>query len=88
MRVCVAVQEDDLVQRLVADHGGSEAELASLGASNIKWLTIGSKVPGRTGKQCRERWHNLLAPTVNKSNWSEDEDNMIVHSLQTLGTKW
>lgn len=76
------------MQRLVADHGGSEAELASLGASNIKWLTIGSKVSGRTGKQCRERWHNLLAPTVNKSNWSEQEDNMIVHSLQTLGTKW
>ncbi len=52
------------MQELVRLHGGSDAELhnPSLGASNIKWLAIGALVPNRTGKQCRERWHNLLNP--------------------------
>ena len=51
-------------------------------------LTIGSLVPGRTGKQCRERWHNLLSPNVNKQSWSSEEDQLIVACLQSMGTKW
>src|SRR5689334_16665795 len=53
-----------------------------------RWLAIGALVPGRTGKQCRERWHNLLNPLVNKQGWSAAEDNLIVACLQSMGTKW
>lgn len=39
-----------------------------------KWSVLASHLPGRTGKQCRERWHNQLNPDVSKSPWTEDED--------------
>ena len=81
-------EEDELVQRLVNEYGGSAEELRQYGTANIKWLTIGALVKGRTPKQCRERWHNLLNPLVNKDVWSADEDAIIVHCLRTVGTRW
>ena len=45
--------------------------------------------PGRSGKQCRERWHNQLNPVSNcKQPWSEEEDRTILHAHQKLGNKW
>ena len=38
------------------------------------WSTVSAELPGRTGKQCRERWHNHLDPIINKSEWSIEED--------------
>jgi Myb-like DNA-binding domain len=54
-----------------------------------KWSNIASKLPGRTGKQCRERWHNHLNPGINKSKmWTVDEDRIIIESHVKLGNKW
>lgn len=38
-----------------------------------KWSCIAAQLPGRTGKQCRERWHNHLNPHISKVPWSEHE---------------
>ncbi|CAI2360938.1 unnamed protein product [Moneuplotes crassus] len=45
-------------------------------------------IKGRTGKQCRERWHNHLAPDVKKEPLTETEENQIflLHIKQNL--KW
>lgn len=29
-----------------------------------KWSHIAKMLPGRVGKQCRERWHNHLRPDI------------------------
>lgn len=29
-----------------------------------KWSLIAQMLPGRIGKQCRERWHNHLRPDI------------------------
>ena len=39
-----------------------------------QWDMISSNMPGRTGKQCRERWHNQLNPLLKKIRWSTEED--------------
>mgnify|MGYP006193430871 CR=1 FL=1 len=39
-----------------------------------KWSQIAQQLPGRIGKQCRERWHNHLNPAINKAAWTMDED--------------
>ena len=31
-----------------------------------KWSTIAEYIPGRIGKQCRERWFNHLDPTIKR----------------------
>lgn len=46
-------------------------------------------IPGRTGKQCRERWHNHLNPEVTKSkSWTIEEDRVIVEKHLAIGNKW
>jgi len=53
-----------------------------------KWSLIATNLPGRIGKQCRERWHNHLNPEISKEAWKEDEDRIILESHVTLGNRW
>jgi hypothetical protein len=53
-----------------------------------KWSVIAQHLPGRIGKQCRERWHNHLNPHINKSAWTIDEDRKILEAHQSLGNRW
>jgi len=52
------------------------------------WSRIALALPGRIGKQCRERWHNHLNPDINKSKWTEEEDQTIIKAHKRLGNKW
>ena len=42
------------------------------------WGIIGAELNGRTGKQCRERWHNQLDPQINKHTWTEEEESVLL----------
>mmetsp|Transcript_15997 Transcript_15997/g.23735 ORF Transcript_15997/g.23735 Transcript_15997/m.23735 type:complete len:476 (+) Transcript_15997:300-1727(+) len=53
-----------------------------------KWTKVASYLPGRIGKQCRERWHNHLSPGVRKEPWSNEEDRTIVFQQSQKGNKW
>jgi hypothetical protein len=55
---------------------------------NKKWSDICRDVPSRTGKQCRERWFNQLAPGVNKGPFEVWEDRLIFEKQRELGNKW
>jgi len=52
------------------------------------WSEIAKSLEGRVGKQCRERWHNHLAPEVRKDTFTEEEDRMILEAVAMHGTKW
>lgn len=56
------------------------------GAKN--WSYIAQALPGRIGKQCRERWHNHLNPDIKKNKWTEEEDNRIIEAHKQYGNKW
>ena len=43
-----------------------------------QWSLIAQHMPGRIGKQCRERWHNHLNPEVTKESWTAEEDARIL----------
>ena len=45
-------------------------------------------LPGRVGKNCRERWHNHLAPEIKRTPWTPEEDNIIVEAQKALGNQW
>ena len=45
-------------------------------------------LPGRTGKQCRERWCNNLDPSLKKGAWTAEEDHTILQMHAELGTRW
>ena len=42
------------------------------------WLqAANSMATGRTGKQCRERWHNFLKPSLKKGKFAKEEDLLL-----------
>ena len=53
-----------------------------------RWSLVASHLPGRVGKQCRERWFNQLCAEVKKGAWTEVEDCLIAEGIKELGTKW
>ena len=68
--------EDKLVLLLVEKNGPQ------------KWTHIAENLPGRIGKQCRERWHNHLNPKIKKIAWSEDEEWILYLQHRKMGNKW
>ncbi|KAL1559814.1 transcription factor MYB3R-2-like [Salvia divinorum] len=69
-------EEDDRVIEFVLKYGSK------------KWSFIANFVHGRNGKQCRERWHNHLDPTIKKDAWTKEEEETLRHYHQVLGNKW
>ncbi|KAJ1293199.1 hypothetical protein BS78_01G049900 [Paspalum vaginatum] len=53
-----------------------------------KWSYIAQMLPGRVGKQCRERWHNHLRPNIKKDIWSDEEDMVLIQAHKEVGNKW
>ena len=65
------------------------AMLALIKAHGIQhWGLIAEKLVGRTGKQCRERWHNQLDPAINKQPWSEEEETILLDAHNKYGNRW
>lgn len=58
------------------------------GNDAIRWPEIAALLPGRLGKQCRERWHNHLDPRIKKGNWSSEEDRTIFAAQRMYGNRW
>ncbi|KAG6451033.1 hypothetical protein O3G_MSEX006889 [Manduca sexta] len=69
-------EEDEKVVELVAKYGPK------------KWTLIARQLKGRIGKQCRERWHNHLNPSIKKTAWTEHEDRVIYQAHKQLGNQW
>jgi hypothetical protein len=53
-----------------------------------KWTSIALNLPGREGKQCRERWHNHLNPDIKKAPWADEEDWILFLHHKVLGNRW
>lgn len=58
----------------------------TIGAKN--WSQCGIYLKGRSGKQCRERWHNVINPNLKKGEWTLDEDRLISSLFKEKGSKW
>lgn len=69
-------EEDETIVDWVKEHGPTS------------WTKLAELLPGRIGKQCRERWHNSLNPSVIKSQWTQEEDELICKYQAKLGNKW
>lgn len=52
------------------------------------WVAISKQLPGRTGKQIRERYLNKLDPSLKANPWTEEEDQKILQLYKEIGPKW
>lgn len=69
-------EEDARIVKWVSDHGARD------------WGALAERLPGRISKQCRERWHNHLSPNVLKSDWTQEEDSILIECQAKWGNKW
>lgn len=46
------------------------------------------KIIGRTGKQCRERWHNQLDPSIKTTEWTAEEEVILFRLHNEFGNRW
>ncbi|CAL9229959.1 unnamed protein product [Arabidopsis halleri] len=69
-------EEDEMIVQLIEKYGPK------------KWSTIARFLPGRIGKQCRERWHNHLNPAINKEAWTQEEELVLIRAHQIYGNRW
>eukprot|EP00300_Choanocystis_sp_HF-7_P009862 c16675_g1_i1.p1 GENE.c16675_g1_i1~~c16675_g1_i1.p1 ORF type:complete len:227 (+),score=12.29 c16675_g1_i1:57-737(+) len=42
----------------------------------------------KTPRQCRERWRNVLDPSLNRGPWTHLEDAVLTAALNSVGRKW
>ncbi|CAM8971575.1 unnamed protein product [Rhodiola kirilowii] len=70
-------QEDQKLTYYIQKHGHG------------RWRSL-AKAAGlrRCGKSCRLRWMNHLKPDINKGNFGEDEDDLIIKLHALLGNRW
>uniref|UniRef100_A0A7S4R1F3 Uncharacterized protein n=1 Tax=Ditylum brightwellii TaxID=49249 RepID=A0A7S4R1F3_9STRA len=53
-----------------------------------KWAKIAAHLPGRQGKQCRERFVNHLDPELKKGEWTDDEEAILIALHEHHGNRW
>ncbi len=70
------VQEDEKLREFCQIYG------------TAKWALIAEHLVDRSGKQCRERWHNHLAPAIKKGGWTKEEDAIIMVLQKKYGNQW
>jgi hypothetical protein len=69
-------EEDTALSQAVTQYGIRDCAL------------IASFVPGRTARQCRDRWNSHLNPILNLLPWTPDKDDLLLQKYQELGHKW
>jgi myb proto-oncogene protein len=55
---------------------------------NKKWSKIANHLSGRTDIQCRERYCNILDPSLEEVEWKETEDIKLITLYEKYGGKW
>jgi myb proto-oncogene protein len=53
----------------------------------IQWNSVAMKVPNRTYAMCRERWKNHLDPSINHSEFSQEEQLRLEQLYTEYGNK-
>lgn len=62
--------------KLVTDHGP------------LNWVQIAQTIGSRSPKQCRERYHQNLKPTLNHDPITPEEGDQIERLVQAKGKRW
>lgn len=52
------------------------------------WDAIARRLPGRTARQCRERWANYLCPAIRSDPWTHEEDRLLVEKINEVSFSW
>jgi hypothetical protein len=76
VRALFTAEEDAALSEIVLAH------------PEMPWAEVAGRLPGRSARQCRERWNNYVNPEVSSVQWSAEEDARLLESVRELGNVW
>ena len=76
-------EEDALVTQQMLSHANSPNE-----EQFTQWAGIAACLPGRTGRQVRDRWSNHLNPIIIHEPFTTEDDIKLWNAATTVGKKW
>ncbi|KAL3918865.1 MAG: hypothetical protein SGILL_004041 [Bacillariaceae sp.] len=65
-----------------------EAVTSSSEQPFTRWSDLAQRLPGRVGKQIRDRWVNHLNPNINHLPFSREDDLLLWDGHKKLGKRW
>ena len=68
--------EDDLLEEAIKKYGPR------------KWSQIAKMVPGKTTKQCCDRWRVHVKGTIGRNAWNRNEDAALEKAVCEMGQNW
>ena len=60
----------------------------SVAAYGALWVQVAPAISGRTNDQCRERWHELVNLSKERSQWTEADDKILLENVKLIGNRW
>lgn len=52
------------------------------------WNEIAKQIPGKSGRQCRDRYKNYLSPDVIIDHWTSEEEALLAEKYAEYGPQW
>lgn len=86
-------EEDAIVLRVIFATSNGPPGTANNDGSEphppfTQWADLAPQLPGRTGKQIRDRWVNYLNPAINHLPFSREDDLRLWRGHKELGKRW
>ncbi|KAL4915851.1 hypothetical protein BDW62DRAFT_203303 [Aspergillus aurantiobrunneus] len=88
LRKEVAAQRETPLPYCYAHTLNSDSVCSGARPEGRDWCHIAEKLPGRTNKDCRKRWHNTMAGEFRKGLWTKQEDEQLKGAIAKHGTRW
>jgi hypothetical protein len=70
-------REEDLMLRSLVEKFGTH-----------HWHAIARSLPGRSARQCRDRYMNYLMDSLIRNPWTHEEDIFLIVQVHRIGPKW
>ena len=65
-----------------------DEKLIKLASTHNRWEDIAKEMPGRNGRQCRDRYKNYLKPGYFNGQWTPEEDIILQKKFNEYGPQW
>ena len=81
-------KEEDQELKRVLETFNAKTDAKGTTTLNGSWGQVSDQMPGRSAKQCRERWCYNLSPAIRRDLWTVEEDAILIEAQQCLGNQW
>lgn len=52
------------------------------------WFQVAKVLPGRTDDQCAKRWRENLDPSISRTPWTKEDDELLMKTYEKIGKRW